>query len=214
MKYLQKFYFDFWTQSFLHYLSIALLFLFSLSCSFFIEDKEKYFTEENMDNANFIVDQVEGHVVATRVNGLPEEIQISYTACFRDFVHPDNTLQNSLFKIHFFEDFLNGKDLTGEDASAAKNRFTDGEGQESASRSVANGKEGDPDNRQCSGSSSFLFSSASEISCLQIRTDSSGCLNWKEVYPYNYVNQSAWFRYNRAFEGEGAYKPVFSTLES
>ena len=205
MKHLQTLCCHFWIRPFLRCLSVVLLFLFSLSCSFFIDDKETHFTEENIDNANFIVDQVEGHVVATRVNGLPEEIQISYTACFRDFVHPDNTLQNSLFKIHFFEDFSNAKDLTGEGASTVKACFT----KKAASRSIINGEEEEgSDNKECSRSSSFLFSSASEISCLQMRTDSSGCLKWTEVYPYNYVNQSAWFRYNRAFEGEGAYKGV------
>ncbi len=147
-----------------------ILSFFFVSCSLFLSSDEQISEDGNENNAHFILDQVEGRVVTTSVNGLPEEIQIFYKACFRDFIHPDNTLQNSVFKIHLFE---------------------------------ASGKE-------CSESSSFLFTADSKKSCLKIRTDSSGCLNWTEVYPYYPVDQSVWFGYSRAFEGTGVNPGVIT----
>ena len=83
-------------------------FLF-VSCSLFTDSDYagSSATQEYRDNADFIVDEIKGTVVPTSINGLPEEIQISYTACFRDDEHPDNTIQNGLFRIHFFENTHN-----------------------------------------------------------------------------------------------------------
>ena len=160
---------------------LCILFLssISLSCSlFFGTDSDAPSEEEGTGNANFIVEEIIGRVEATRVNGLPEEIRISYKACFRDFTHPDNTLQNSLFKIHLFEHFQSSNNKKEADS------------------------ETESSNKKCFESSSFLLSS--KESCLEIRTDSSGCLNWTEIYPYHPVNQSVWFRYERVFEGTGS----------
>ena len=166
------------------------LFLFFASCSFFFGDDERKSTAGNIKNdANFIVDEVKGRVVPTRVNGLPEEIQIFYTACFRDFIHPDNTLQNSLFKIHFFENF----ELDQNKEAKQNSEKVNDESPEVIDTDI-----------ECSETDSFLLSS--KKSCIQIRTDTSGCLNWTEVYPYHPVNQSVWFRYERAFEGTGSNK--------
>ena len=157
---------DFSVQPLFSLLCILFLSSVSLSCSLiFGTDSDAPSEEEDTGNANFIVEEIIGRVEATRVNGLPEEIRISYKACFRDFTHPDNTLQNSLFKIHLFEHFQSS-------------------------------------NKKCFESSSFLLSS--KESCLEMRTDSSGCLNWTEIYPYHPVNQSVWFRYERVFEGTGS----------
>ena len=171
-------------RSYLLYLIMCSLPLVLVSCSLFT-DKKQIFTGENIDNANFIVDQLKGQVVATRVNGLPEEFQISYTACFRDNDRQDNTLPNSLFKIHFFEKFHSLDTSNKQREKDTKTQITD---------------------KECSESSAFLFSASPKKSCLQIRTDSSGCLNWTEIYPYHPVNQSVWFRYDRAFEGTGTNK--------
>lgn len=200
---------------------LAILLSFSLvSCSFFISGERTGSLGDNVNNANFILDQVEGKVVTARVNGLPEEFQISYKACFRDFIHQDNTLQNSVFKIHLFED----PDIRG----TPKNKHVSIE--ETQTQVLANNSTGhfteDPINtnenlintneeentktEECYESSFFLFSSDSKKSCLKIRTDSSGCLNWTEVYPYYPVNQSVWFRYSRAFEGTGVNHGVIT----
>ena len=168
--------------SFLHPVFVAGFSMVFVSCSFFVGDKVERSLEAGVDNANFIVEELRGSVVATRVNGLPEEIQLSYTACFRDFIHPDNTLQNSQFKIHFFEDL--GSLNQSADLSAQKEGLA----------------------AECSETSSFLFSQSSKVSCIQMRTDASGCLNWTEVYPYRPVDKSAWFQYARAFEGTGGYQ--------
>ena len=168
-----------------HSLSLYLFYIsssfFFISCSVFTERKPD--TEGVMDDAHFIVEEVTGRVVPTRVNGLPEEIQMIYKACFRDSAHPDNTLQNNLFKIHFFEVPSMRKDSEGVNTDNKKEDAVESD-------------------KKCSESSSFLFSTF-EKSCIQIRTDSSGCLNWTEIYPYRSFNQSVWFRYERAFEGSG-----------
>ena len=135
-------------------------------------------TEEYRDNANFIIDEIKGTVVPTSVNGLPEEIQIFYTACFRDDEHPDNTIQNGLFRIHFFE---NTHNKNAEDAS-----------------------------KECPEKKSFLLSSGE--SCIKVRTDSSGCLKWTEIYPYSPVSESVWFKYSRTFEGTGGGSTGLSTI--
>ena len=167
-------------------LCILFLSFVSLSCSlFFSTDNEKFISREDQNNASFIVEEVVGRVEATRVNGLPEEIRVSYKTCFRDFNHPDNTLQNSLFKIHLFENFQ----VRGDNKDQKK---------------VNLGNK--PSDKKCSESPSFLLSS--KESCIQIRTDSSGCLNWTEIYPYYPVNQSVWLHYKRAFEGTGANSGV------
>ena len=176
-----------------HSLSLYLFYIsssfFFISCSVFTERSPE--TEEVMDDAHFIVEEVTGRVVPTRVNGLPEEIQMIYKACFRDSAHPDNTLQNNLFKIHFFEVPSMRKDSEGVNTDNKK---------EDAVKS----------DKKCSESSSFLFSTF-EKPCIQIRTDSSGCLNWTEIYPYRSFNQSVWFRYERAFEGSGG-NPGIKTI--
>ncbi len=172
------------------------LFLLLASCSFlFGDDTRRSTVDDNTNNARFIVDEVKGRVVATRVNGLPEEIQIFYTACFRDHVHQDNTIQNSLFKIHFHENF----GLSKKENSASHSKRTSG--------NTGNKERSDKDT-ECSESDSFLLSS--NKSCIQIRTDSSGCFKWTEVYPYHPVNRSVWFRYERTFEGTGKHKGTFT----
>ena len=173
-----------------HSLSLYLFYIsssfFFISCSVFTERKPD--TEGVMDDAHFIVEEVTGRVVPTRVNGLPEEIQMIYKACFRDSAHPDNTLQNNLFKIHFFEVPSMRKDSEGVNTDNKKEDAVESD-------------------KKCSESSSFLFSTF-EKSCIQIRTDSSGCLNWTEIYPYRSFNQSVWFRYERAFEGSGGNEGI------
>ncbi len=177
-------------------------FLFS-ACSLFIDDSQ---VADLDDSSTFIVEQIRGQVVATRVNGLPEEFQISYTACFRDFIHQDNPLQNSLFKIHFFEDpavrgNLKIPSFVGEKSEESKGSVLN----LILEPGKTNKKSVDESEKECSESSSFIFS-GSKASCLSIRTDSAGCLNWTEVYPYHPINQSVWFRYERAFEGTGVHK--------
>ena len=190
-------YFSCRVYSFLYCLFTVSLPLFFVSCSFFMSDEKRgSYQNDNVNNANFIVEEVKGRVVPTRVNGLPEEIQIFYKTCFRDFIHPDNTLQNSLFKIYFFENF--GLEKKGE-----KKGYSEGKASLNGSTS---GKKTPSVDGKCFESSSFLLSS--KKSCIQIRTDSSGCLNWTEVYPYHPVDQSVWFRYGRAFEGTGVNKGV------
>ena len=138
-----------------------------LSCSLFFQDSSSR-TQKEEDTAPFIVQEIKGQVVVTRVNGLPEELQMSYTACFKDLVYPDNRLPGgSLFKIHFFE------------FSAKK---------------------------ECSKSNTFLFSDSTE--CIELETDSNGCLSWTEVYPYRPVWESVWYRYGRALEGTGIHKGI------
>ncbi|MDE0119778.1 MAG: hypothetical protein OXM55_07210 [Bdellovibrionales bacterium] len=149
------------------------------------------------DDAPFIVEEIVGQVVPTRVNGLPEEIRITYKACFRDSIHPDNTLQNSLFKIHFFED-LSIRKNTQQIITESKTNITD------PMQSPSDDMESE---NPCSESSSFVFST-SKKTCISIRTDSSGCLNWTEIYPYRFSNQSVWFHYERAFEGSGSNKGI------
>ena len=152
------------------YLVLFFPFLF-VSCSWFMGSDSTGSSEEEeyRDNADFIIDEIKGTVVPTSVNGLPEEIQILYTACFRDDEHPDNTIQNGLFKIHFFENTHN--------------------------------KNPDGTSKECPEKKSFLLSSGE--SCIKVRTDSSGCLKWTEIYPYSPVSDSVWFKYSRTFEGTG-----------
>jgi len=142
------------------------------SCSLFdfMGSKDNANGPSIKSTANFIIDEVKGKVVSTSTNGLPEEVMLSYTACFRDIIYPDNTLPNSLFKIYFFENHHTKKD----------------------------------EEIKCIESDFFSFSpNTSPPSCIQMRTDSNGCINWTEVYPYRPINQSAWFKYSRAFEGTG-----------
>ena len=155
--------------------SLSILSICLLSCSFILNNSSV--TEEGEDTASFIVQEVQGQVVATRVNGLPEEIQISYRACFKDLVYQDNKVPGgSVFKIHFFEHLQK----TQIDASNQA--------------------------KKCSKSNTVLFSSAT--TCIEIETDSNGCLNWTEVYPYQAVRESVWYRYGRAFEGRGANQGI------
>ena len=87
-------------------LLMSFLFLF-VSCSFFLGGSRPVAGERPTgQHSNFIVDEVKGEVQATRINGLPEEIKISYTACFREALQTENPLPESVFKIHLFE-FLN-----------------------------------------------------------------------------------------------------------
>ncbi len=153
--------------------SLAIILLFSSpSCSLFTSQIDaSLLTGEN--HSSFILDEILGQVVETQVNGLPQEIKISYKACFRDFVHQDNSLPNTGFRVHLFE-------------------------------SVKHLKKGS--DQKCSESRVFLFSDKLETSCLQMRTDASGCLNWTEIYPYKWISESVWFRYGRAFEGTGVNK--------
>ncbi len=198
---------NFWAHLVLYFLIVGLL----PSCSLFITDKDKMVVTE--DKAPFIVDQVKGEVIATKVNGLPEEIEISYTACFRDFIHQDNTIQGSFFKIHLFEDVEVKEDLKTGDGLTDKDQ--DGEQADGYVLNPVLGKkqtsQKNGSDEECSESSSFLFS-RTKASCLKIRTDSTGCLNWTEVYPYRPVSYSAWLRYNRVFEGTGVNKG-FQTVQ-
>ena len=152
-------------------LAFLLVLSFTAGCSFFTGKSDKPPTAEEGSHSSFIVDEIkEGRVVAVRVNGLPEEIKISYKACFRDFIQVDQSLPSNVFNVHLFEN-LNGQSV------------------------------------ECSESSSFVFSKGhSKVSCLKIRTDASGCLNWTEVYPYSASDRSVWFRYERGFEGTGINK--------
>ncbi len=197
---------------------LAILLSFSLmSCSFFISDDSRGPLGGNTNNANFILDQVEGRVVTASVNGLPEEIQIFYKACFRDFIHQDNTLQNSVFKIHLFETPDIRGNLGKEKKEGELNRVSTNNSTEyfpdpenPINTSIEEG-ENPLETEECSESSSFLFSEVSnKKSCLKIRTDSSGCLIWTEVYPYYPVNQSVWFHYSRTFEGTGVNHGVIT----
>ena len=158
-----------------------------LSCSFFFDTSIK--VEEREDTASFIVQEVQGQVVATRVNGLPEEIQMSYTACFKDFVYQDNRLPGgSHFKIHFFE-HLQKETSQVNKLKKIKSKNTSSFFEET-----------------CSKSKTFLFSNS--ISCIELETDSNGCLSWTEVYPYRPQRDSVWYRYGRAFEGRGVNKGI------
>ena len=181
--------------SFLSYLFLIFIFFFFVSCSVFeglwSGGGKKISTIE--DNARFIMDEVTAQVVPTRLNGLPEEIRISYKACFRDSIHPDNTLQNSLFKIHFFEP-LSIRQKVHQIITNSKTNATD---------PIQTSSDDTESEKQCAESSSFVFSTSSKKDCIAIRTDSSGCLNWTEIYPYRFSNQSVWFYYERAFEGAG-----------
>ena len=168
--------------------------LITLSCSVFT-DSDQIMYKPADGNADFIVDQVQGQVVATRVNGLPEEISITYKACFRDFIHHDNSLPNSVFKIHFFENF-----------SRANGSSSLGASDVPADSANSNNAPVPPEDRACPESSSFLLSTDYAHSCIQVRTDAGGCLNWTEVYPYSPVSESVWFHYTRAFEGTGAVR--------
>ena len=149
------------------------------ACSVFFKRDDK---PVNIDSSHssFIVDELkEGRVVATRINGLPEEIKISYKACFRDFTHSDQFLPGNIFNIHFFENF-----------NLKTNKIQ-------------------TEKKQCAEGSSFVFAEDRfKISCLKMRTDASGCLNWIEIYPYKMMRQSAWLKYKRAFEGTGLNKGV------
>ncbi len=152
---------NFFGCAFLSALSVCLL-----SCSLFFQDRGR--TEAEEDTASFIVQEITGQVVVTRVNGLPEETQMSYTACFKDLVYQDNRLPGgSLFKIHFFEPSLK---------------------------------------KECSKSNTFLFSDST--GCIELETDSNGCLSWTEVYPYRPVRESVWYRYGRALEGTGIHQGI------
>ena len=186
-------------------LFILAAFVFLLpACSFFIAERSVAGVD---DSATFIVEQIKGQVVATRVNGLPEEFQVSYTACFRDFIHQDNTLQNSLFNIHFFEEpaireNLKLPSVLGEEGKSLQTSVLNiipEQGKANQNRPAK------PVEKECSKSSFFLFSD-SKASCISIRTDAAGCLNWTEVYPHRPIDQSVWFRYERAFEGTGVHK--------
>ena len=154
-----------------------LLCVSSVSCTFF-GDSEDSPIDEGVKQSNFIVNEVEGNVLETSINGLPEEIQISYKACFRDFKLPDQVLQNTLFQVLLFENFQADELSESDTSSEAK----------------------------CSNSSTFLFNEDAANSCLEIRTDSSGCLNWTEVYPYKMINESVWFKYKRVMKGTGIYQ--------
>ncbi len=171
---------------------LAFLFLFT-SCSFFFTGSRPISLDEEHSHSNFIVDEVKGQVLATRVNGLPEEIKISYTACFREAFQTENPLSDSLFKVHLFE-FLNSKN------GAVKKT--------SVSQKQKDGVTGNKQDQSCAESTSFVFSDPSKHSCLKIRTDANGCLKWAEFYPYKSIDQSVWFGYRRAFEGTGIYKGV------
>ena len=151
------------------------------ACSFFLGDKKPgdLSADTDQSDASFIVDELkESKVVATRINGLPEEFEISYKACFRDFIHNDQPLSLNVFNIHFFEDV----------PALTKAKNTNG--------SV-----------ECSETSHFNFSEDhSKVHCLRMRTEADGCLQWTEIYPYKMINKSVWFRYERAFEGTGVNK--------
>ena len=146
------------------------------ACSWIFGKKDRTPQEDDnyQSDASFIVDELKGgRVVATRINGLPEEIEISYKACFRDFVHNDQPLPLNVFNIYLFE---------GTSLKDTK----------------------DTDDSQCFETSAFNFSEDhSKVSCLRIRTEADGCLQWTEIYPYKMMNKSVWFRYERAFEGTG-----------
>ena len=162
---------------------LGVFFVINLTaCSFVLGDK-KSDSSKGKDNsqssdASFIVDELkEGKVVATRVNGLPEEIEISYKACFRDFIHNDQPLPLNAFNIYLFEN-VPAVTKTKEVKTA-----------------------------ECSQVSHFNFlEDHSKVHCLQIRTEADGCLQWTETYPYKMMSQSMWFRYERAFEGTGVNK--------
>ncbi len=151
------------------------------ACSFVLGDKKQKDLSADTDqsDASFIVDELkESKVVATRINGLPEEIEISYKACFRDFIHNDQPLPLNVFNIHLFEHV----------PAVKKTKDTN--------NSV-----------KCSETSHFNFSEDhSKVHCLRIRTEADGCLQWTEIYPYKMINKSVWFRYERAFEGTGVNK--------
>ena len=183
--------------------SVIVTWLFLTGCSFFFSQEEGGSTT---GSANFIVDQVEGTVTATRVNGLPEEVEISYKACFRDFIHPDNTLQNHLFNIHLFEKKELAKELKEPSEQENKPLQQGSKDFERVLSQSAKEKQAETSSRKgCSTNSYFLFADSKE-SCISMRTDSQGCLHWTEVYPYHSVSRSAWFRYERAFEGVGGNK--------
>ena len=150
------------------------------ACSFVLGDKKPKDLSADTDqsDASFIVDELkESKVVATRINGLPEEFEISYKACFRDFIHNDQPLSLNVFNIHFFEDV----------PALTKTKDT---------KAI-----------ECSEVSHFNFSEDhSKVHCLRIRTEADGCLQWTEIYPYKMINKSVWFRYERAFEGTGVNK--------
>ena len=148
-------------------------------------------------HSNFIVDEVKGQVLVTRINGVPEEIKISYTACFRDAFQKDNPLPDSLFKIHLFE-FLPqpAAQTAAEPAQPAPS--------EQPTQSAVS-KPAQPAAKECAESASFVFSDQAQNSCLKLRTDAGGCVKWAEFYPYKAINQSVWFGYKRAFEGTGIF---------
>lgn len=166
---------------------VACWFLFT-SCSFFFTGSRSISLDEDQSHSNFIVDEVKGQVLATRVNGLPEEIKISYTACFREVFQTENPLTDTLFKIHLFE-------------------FLDSKNNSASNKKQSEVKEDKPQ-KPCAESTSFVFSDPSKHSCLQMRTDANGCLKWAEFYPYKSIDQSVWFGYRRGFEGTGIYKGV------
>ncbi len=169
-------------------------FLF-VSCSFLFTNSNPLGNRRGIssaleDHSNFIVDEIKGQVLATRLNGVPEEVKISYKACFREVFQTENPLPNTLFKVHLFE--------SGHSADNSKK--------------VGNPQTVNQDNQKksssadlCRESSEFVFSDKTKPSCLKLRTDANGCLTWAEFYSFPAINQSVWFGYQRAFEGTGIY---------
>ena len=148
-----------------------------VSCSF-LDRPSAGPDEEDHEGADFIVSEVRGKVVETQKNGLPEEIRISYTACFKDQTHPDNSLPNTLFDVHLFE---------GSAQPPPPHQTTPPP--------------------SCEETDNFVHSEQQKTpSCLNLRTDTNGCLHWTEIYPYTGKNVSRWIGYQRGFEGKGLYR--------